>query len=67
MEFRLYIDVGHLSVCCLECPTLFIDTDPQHEQVVGQRGPLLFEAASVTESETLELSVVMEPVKDSCA
>lgn len=54
-----------ISVCCLQRPTLFIDTNPQREQVAGQ-SPLLFEVACVTESETLELSVAVEPVKDSC-
>lgn len=45
----------------------FLDANPQCEQVVGQSGPLLFEAACVIESETLELSVAMESVKDRCA
>lgn len=46
---------------------VFFNTNPQHQQVLGQSGPVLLEAACVTESETLELSVAMEPVKDSCA
>lgn len=52
LAFRLCIDVGHLSLCCLQCPALFLDTNPQCEQVVGWSGPLLFEAACVIESET---------------
>lgn len=60
-----YILILAISVCCLRCPTLFIDTNPQHKQVAGHSDPLLFEAACVID--TLELSVAMEPVKDSCA
>lgn len=47
--------------------TCALDTSPQRKQLVDQSGPLPFKAASIAESETVELSVATEPAKDSCA